>query len=228
MCGSAAEDDELLAAIEDEQVSARMRRQLPGLRFAAAYASGPGGLPARTVIEAAAHARRGRGGETPESDVADALLDASQPPGIGVLHLAARVMHWGPTQSRVMPEVIIGCLDSGIYHARLEALMLVHDRAWVLDGEDRERVLEAVRAVETNNLFLSSAVVEALSRLGDISPAKTLEDIEGEIRMALDLQDDPQGRQLAYRIVCGQFENEVIGPYYEAVSQRWPLSASVS
>lgn len=219
---TAAEDDHCLAAIEDEDIAARMRRQLADLRFGAAYATGPAGLPARTVIEAAAHARWGRGGEAPEVDVATALLDASQPAGIGVLNLATRLMHWQSTPSQVMPDVIIGCLDSRIYHARLEALMLVHDRAWVLEGEDRDRVLEAVRAVETNNLALSSAVVEALSRLGDITPAKTVEDIEGEIAMALEMRDDPIGRKLAYGIVCGQFENEVIGPYYQAVSETPP------
>lgn len=219
---TAAEDDDCLAAIEDDDVAERMRRELPHLRFAAAYASGPVGLPARMVIEAAAHARWGRGDDAPEVDVAAALLDAGQPAGIGVLNLAARLMHWQSTPSQVMPDVVIGCLDSVIYHARLEALMLVHDRAWVLEGEHRDRVLEAVRAVETNNLALSSALVEALSRLGDITPAKTVEDIESEIAMALEMRDDPMGRKLAYGIVCGQFENEVIGPYYQAVSEMPP------
>lgn len=61
-------------------------------------------------------------------------------------------------------------------------------------------------------------IVEALSALGGIEPARTLEDITTEIRAVLDHPDDPTALRMARGIMSSQFETEAIGPYYEAVS----------
>jgi hypothetical protein len=78
-------------------------------------------------------------------------------------------------------------------------------------------VLDAVRSVPTDNILLNGSIIEALSALGDVTPARDLDDVNAEIATVLGMQHEPLGRKMAYGIVPAQFETEAIGPYFEAV-----------
>lgn len=185
--------------------------------FATTYAIGPAELPASVVVQAATQSRR----LTPDDDeastvAAEQLLEQSD--GLGVLYLAAQLLH-RPLVAPRLAEVIVRCLAAGPYHLTLIGLSLAEDCASGLEGPDRRAVVDAVTARLSDNPFSNSAVVEALSALGEISPNRTLDEVNREIATVLDLDGDPNARKLAYGIVASQFEDDVVGPYYEAVAE---------
>ena len=196
--------DELCEAVLDSA-----EQNIPGLAshiFANTYAlRGPGGLPAQTVVNAATdhlHVRRS----------SQAFATAS-----ALLHPAAELLHTPDAPPEVLPDVIARCLAAKRYHLRLVGLGIAHDCAWRFDDEQRAQVLAAVEALPTGNMMLDGMIVEALSALGGIEPARTLDDITTEIRAVLDHPEDPTALRMARGIVSSQFETEAIGPYYEAV-----------
>jgi hypothetical protein len=145
------------------------------------------------------------------------LLCRQRDPGLGVLYVAGHLLRFtGPTP--LMADVIVKCLESDRYHLRLLGLQLAEESARCgFDAASRRTVIDAIDSVPTNNLAISSSVVEALSAFGELTPVRTRDDIAGEIAAVLSMPDDPLARKMAYGIVAGQFENDVIGPYYEAV-----------
>jgi hypothetical protein len=113
--------------------------------------------------------------------------------------------------------VIVKSIESGLYHPRLLGLQLAEYSAGGLDASGRQTVIDAINALPTDNLAISTSVVEALSALGELTPARDLDDIAGEIAAVLAAPQDRQACKMAYGIVASQFETEAIGPYYEAV-----------
>ncbi len=207
-------DELCAAALEDAQGS------IPGLAdqiFATTYAMhGPGGLPAQTVMNAATDRVRNRGSSRAHTAVA--VLHGEPEPGLGALYLAAGLLHSPDSPPDELPDVIIRCIVAGRYHLCLVGLGLAHDFGRRFDQQQRTRVLEAVESLPSDNLMLNGMILEALSALGGIEPARSLEDIAEQIRNVLSMAGDPIALRMARGIVSSQFETEAIGPYYEAVS----------
>ncbi len=185
--------------------------------FATTYAlGGHRALPATTVVRAATDEAMFHRSHRPElSTVAVELLGPGDV-GLGRLFVAAEFLR-RTGESATLAGVIVRCLEAQRYHLLLLGLELAEGCGRLLNEPARQRVLAAVHAVPTDNLMISTSVVETLSALGDLTPVKDVEDITAEIRAVLGMQDDPIGRRMAYGIVAGQFETEAIGPYYEAV-----------
>jgi hypothetical protein len=185
--------------------------------FAATYAlGGHEALPATIVVLAATHTAMFDRGRHPETvAVAWEFLRADEV-GLGRLWVAAEFLRRADGSAKVA-DVIVRCLKARRYHLLLHGLQLAEYSGRLLDPPARQRVVDAVHAVPTDNLMISTSVVETLSALGELTPAKDVDDITTEIRTVLGMQDDPLGRQMAYGIVSSQFETEAIGPYYEAV-----------
>lgn len=196
---------------------------IPDRLVAATYAVGrpndAAGFPASLLVQACIHARH-TSAAGPATETAVKLLARHEHPGPGTLMLAANLLKPVTGEgARYVAQIVAACLSHGAYHLRLEGLQLVELAAAQLQPEEHQVVVEAVRAVETNNILLNSVVVEALSALGDISPIRDLNDIAEEIDDVLSRPDDSLTWQRARGIVSSQFEDDVIGPYYEAVTQ---------
>ncbi|HTC60173.1 MAG TPA: nuclease-related domain-containing protein [Solirubrobacteraceae bacterium] len=211
----AATDEVCAAALEAAQ------KHIPGLVdqiFATTYAlHGPGGIPAQIVMNAATDRMRNTGSSLAHA-TATALLHSEEAPGLGTLYLAAELLHTPNAPTDELPQVITRCLASGRYHLRLVGLGLAHDFGRRFDQPQRARVLDAVESLPSNNLMLNGMIVEALSALGGIEPARSLEDITEQIRTVLSMAGDQLALQMARGIVSSQFETEAIGPYFEAVT----------
>src|SRR3954447_14358480 len=82
----------------------------------------------------------------------------------------------------------------------------------------RERIVEAVSALPSTNVLADTPIVEALSALGEIEPVRTLAEIEQEICAVLGRPRDPQAWRAAGGIYSNQFEDDLVGPYHEAVA----------
>src|SRR5206468_758708 len=107
-------------------------------------------------------------------------------------------------------------------HLRLIALALVEDAAHSLDEEARDMICDALASLPTDNLAINSSIVEALAALGEITPARDLAAVAAEIADVLKAPEELVAQQRAYGIISAQFESEVIGPYYEAVTELHP------
>lgn len=193
-------------------------RPLADLLFASTYAlRGPGDeLPGSTLTHAATDRLFVTRGCSRAVETAAALLRSENGPGLGALYVAGHLVRF--SASPIVAEVIVKCLESGLYHPRLLGLQLAEDSTRGLDAAARRAVIGAINAVPTDNLGISTSVVEALSALGELTPARDLNDIAGEIEAVLTAPQDPQACRVAYGIVANQFETEAIGPYYEAVN----------
>ncbi|MGA9284115.1 MAG: nuclease-related domain-containing protein [Solirubrobacteraceae bacterium] len=186
--------------------------------FAATYAlGGRNTLPATTLVRSAVEGAMFNRDRPETAEVALELMRGRGDDALGRLYVAAEFIRRG-TSSSILTEVIVGCLEARRYHLRLLGLQLAHTCGRSLDGQARQQVLDAVHALPTDNLAISSSVVETLSALGDLAPVRNIEDITEEIQMVLGMRDDPLGRKMAYGIISSQFDADVIGPYYEAVA----------
>jgi hypothetical protein len=145
----------------------------------------------------AATDRVGNTGSSHAHATAVALLQRQPQPGLGALYLAAELLHTPHAPADELPEVIVRCLAAGRYHLRLVGLGIAHDHGRRLDEHQRARVLDAVESLPTNNLMLNGMIVEALSALGGIEPARSLEDIAEEIRIVLSMAGDPTALRMA-------------------------------
>lgn len=120
---------------------------------------------------------------------------------------------------RTLPDLLSDAWKMQGYHLRLQALRTAGSMAPAVEGEERARVLDALRSLDVNdNIFLSSALVEALSAYDDIQPIATVADIVESIATILAADGDPHAYEAAAHILASQFENEsIVGPYSEAI-----------
>ena len=204
-----------------DEADVRIRALLDQI-FAAAYAIGPGGLPASTLVRAAVERPLVSNADTPEaSRVALALLKGQDEPGPGALYIAAHLLR--PDEApAAAAEVIVECLASDRYHLCLAGLALAERSARNLDDQGHRDVVEAINSLPTDNLGLNTSIIDALSALGEITPARTLDEVQAEIADVLVMEDVSMRARMAYGIVSTQFETDALGPYYEAVCELSP------
>ena len=189
--------------------------KLATLMFAATYALG--GRP--TLPAGALTCEVRRGADAPAGvATAERLLRRTTTPGPGTLYVVLRLLRFGHANTGTVAEVIIACVASRLYHLRMEALHVATDRGFVFDADERGRIVAALRAIPPMNMFVDSAVAEALSALGDIAPLRTLEDINAEIADVLRRPQDADAARAARNIYSNQFEDDIVGPYHEAVA----------
>jgi hypothetical protein len=79
-----------------------------------------------------------------------------------------------------------------------------------------------IEARSTNNLAINTAQIEAPARLGSLAPATAKEDIAAEIQATLSMKGSPEADKLAYGIISNQFDNQVVGPSHEVISELPP------
>jgi hypothetical protein len=210
--------DDLVARAVNE-VEPKIRARVADQVFAATYAfDHSAGLPANPLMMAVIH--RGFSVRPDRDTVAEIITrlvgDDAEQAGLGAIWLAAHLMH--DPRVPIRADIVIRCLQAGPYHMRLFGLTVAEDRGRRFTAAARRCVIDAVEALPTNNIMLNSSISEALSSLGALEPIKTAEDIEAEIEAVLAMQGNPTADQMAYGIVSTQFEADLLGPYYQVIS----------
>jgi hypothetical protein len=137
----------------------------------------------------------------------------------GRLYLALHLFDAGSSDDRaVLPELLLRAWKIGGYHLRLDALDVAIKAAWMKSSAERQAVASVLSEFETENVFLSSMLVEALAAYDLIVPMATVASLTHEIAEFLTRPDDPDTWKAAARFVDLQFDNEaVLGPYYETI-----------
>jgi hypothetical protein len=89
----------------------------------------------------------------------------------------------------------------------------------------RDRVADLVETFDvSHNWALSTMAVEILHAAGRIETMRTVEQLSDELHEILASPDDPDRQQQAYGAFISQFEDDVVGPYFEAVEALDPES----
>lgn len=161
-----------------------------------------------------------RWGRTENSDALRELFADVDTRSWGRLYLASLYFDHGkpgPADLERVPELIDLAWQAQGYHLRLEMLMAVHRCARALEGADRAVTIDSLDRLSTDNLFLSTQLVETLAAFGQIEPMRSLEEIQNEIGSVLADLQAPDAAARAVGVVAGIFEmDSVFGPYGEA------------
>jgi hypothetical protein len=166
--------------------------------------------------------RERRGDLVPVAHRLLAVGGASRP--WGRLYLALETFNVDSADDRqALASLVQRSWDAGGYHLRLEAIHTAFISARSLDSDQFAEVGEVLAEFKTENLFLSTELVDALSAYQLLESSITVEDIQSEIETVLEDPDDPDRWQIAGSIITRQFENELVfGPYSEAVDSLAP------
>jgi len=115
-----------------------------------------------------------------------------------------------------IPEFLKACWRTKVYHVRLEAVTLAQQLASTLEGTVHDDVKDWLGQLQTNNLFLNTAIVEAMDAFGLIEPIVSIENATAEFRAALENPDDLDAQQGAYSAWSKLFEEVFQNTYYDA------------
>lgn len=194
------------------------------LLVAATYAQvtnpGPEALAASIVTSACASRRYSARYSDDRPSVVPRLLTKATDGSWGRLYLAAVMFNPSDHGDREhLASLLQKAWDALAYHLRLEALWTAGRSVGSLDPDARETVEAVLEQLSTDNIMLSTALVDALAAFGMIGqPIAGLADIRARIDAVLSHEDEPEAQKEAAGIVSRQFEVEaVIGPYGEAI-----------
>lgn len=112
------------------------------------------------------------------------------------------------------------CWDSRAYHVRLDALMMIQSFAAASQGQAvRQEIVEVLEGLETENIMLSSQLVETLYSYDLIEPPDDEDSVLARIAAILANPEDEESRSWAYSIISNQFEDVVAMPYITAIER---------
>ena len=136
-----------------------------------------------------------------------------------LLQLHRRARHDGPPIADILPGILERSWPFAPYHLRLDLMECCGFAGWNATDEDRRALIHAVESLpRAENLFLSTAIVDALKFLGALNEQESehLETVRANIAEALQDELDPDRCALACAIWTGQFDHPFEGAYCEA------------
>jgi hypothetical protein len=179
-------------------------------------------FPASTIYRASRfHFERGINERVRDTlvELADSL-DSRMP---GELLLFCELLRQaGPTLLPALPQLLRVCWNTKIYHLRLDALQVAQRNAKAVVGEAREQLMTFLSSLHSNNVFLSSAIVEALCAYDMIPPLVSTDDVARELDEILASQDDAVSQRRAYGAVSNIFEDVFQGAFWEVIEGLAP------
>jgi hypothetical protein len=110
------------------------------------------------------------------------------------------------------------CWDSGAYHVQLEGLTMIQSFAAVTrDDPLHDEIADYLESLSTDNLMLSTQLVETLYSYGRIESPYEEQGVRDEIEALLTNPFSEESGQIAYGIVSNQFEDIIGEPYFTAI-----------
>ncbi|MGB6059640.1 MAG: NERD domain-containing protein [Microthrixaceae bacterium] len=182
-------------------------------------------LPAQLLFNSGSSALRQRTSEAAAGRVRQ-LLEGAGDSAWGRYLLAALVADpRDPADIAQLPTLIRSGWEQRAYHVRLQILWAATRFAGVPEP-DRSLIGDAVDSLGTEGLGMgiSSSLVETLSAFGRIEPIATVDDIGEQIAAVLARADEPDAAEIAAAMVSNQFEDDIIGPYWEAIHSLAPAT----
>ncbi|MBB6373789.1 hypothetical protein BKA01_001011 [Pseudonocardia eucalypti] len=210
-------------------------RRLPPSALAATVASGLSGgptprLPAALVIEGCEHGRYDREfgrrpGPRVEPHILHELIDGTVPTSFSRLTLLCVLCKTidDSEVARAFPVLLEKCWRSGAYHVRLQALEAAQMISQTVTADTREQIVSLLEGFDvSNNIMLSSMLVDVLNTYGLVEPPGSVEAIADDIQSLLIAPESDKVYRAAYYIYSSQFEDVVAAPYCEAIAKLAP------
>src|SRR5262249_46498399 len=134
----------------------------------------------------------------------------------GELFLLCNVLKSRPEAlPELVPELLRACWATGLYHLRLDALQAAEWSAGVLRGGVREEVQEILGGLHSRNVFLRTAIVDALLCYGMVESPVSHEQAAREVAAILGAPENADTCRAAYHVVANQLE-EIVSEAYSA------------
>jgi hypothetical protein len=155
-----------------------------------------------------------------KQDDLSALVQAADARTYGRLLLLCSLLRQAGTldAAALAPHVLRLCWASGAYHVQLEGLMMVQLFTMTVEGHRLEdEIVGILEELNTNNIMLSTALVETMHGYGLIEPPSDSSYVSQQIQEILGGPATREGGEQAYTIVSNQFEDVIGEPYYTAL-----------
>jgi hypothetical protein len=134
-----------------------------------------------------------------------------------ILKLCRRIWNRNPL-TKVLPTLIRERWAYAPYHLRLD-LMEAARCCWDCSEEEKDQIIEALNDIETNNIFISTSIIDALKSLGAIEGIDYEETVKSEIEQVLSDPDNPEKWSLARSIYNSQFDHPYDSVYCEVLHE---------
>jgi hypothetical protein len=148
------------------------------------------------------------------------ILDEAQPNSYGRLFLVCHLMSSidGEKFSDFVPRVLRLCQLSKVNDVQIAGLEMAGWFARMTEGLPiRDEIISVLDGMNTNNIMVSTLLVETLYAYGQIEPPDQVSSITEQIKVVLSDPENKEFRKLAHSIVLNQFEEIVGPPYWDAV-----------
>jgi len=120
------------------------------------------------------------------------------------------------------PALFCRAWASGAGHLRFAGLDLLTSIRTTADEATVAQVIELLNGLHTDEVFVSTMLVDTLHIYGQVSSPYAVDDIAEEIRLLLSAPDQPDAHARAKRIVESQFEDVIAAPFTEAIDALDP------
>jgi len=149
------------------------------------------------------------------------LLEGATAANFGRLILLCYLLHNSPPDeaAHLVPTALRLSWESNAYHLRLAGLQMAEHFVLATEGTPiRGKIEELLEEFSTENVMLSTQLVETLFAYGLIEPPNDSSHVAEQISTILAGPPTTELRQLAAIIVSNQFEDVIAQPYQEAIS----------
>ena len=210
----------LLESARDKKIALR------SALFAACYVWNGMEPPAIAIISAPLHSGTVRGPRT--SPLVKTIRDqlARQELSHGQLYLLLALLRGAVVEEAsiagLLPSVLDRLWRGAAYHLRLELMYAARSASWGATDAERCNLIAALEGLpETENVIISTTIIEALKALGalDELEAEHTDVVRANIRRVFADQANPDMAALAHGIWYGQFDHPYDGAYCQAVSE---------
>ncbi|NYF58812.1 NERD domain-containing protein [Micromonospora purpureochromogenes] len=162
----------------------------------------------------------------PPVDTIESIYSKASASTYGRLLLLCYLLRY--TSGREVAALALGmlrlCWESDAYHLQLAGLDTIRSLAAATEGHPiRSEIVSFLESLSTDNIFLSTQLVETMYSYDMIEPQTDDTHIRRQIAEILQGGFTPENGELAHGIVSSQFEDIVGPPYYtaiEALSER--------
>ncbi|MDF3148775.1 ATP-binding protein [Streptomyces sp. T21Q-yed] len=120
------------------------------------------------------------------------------------------------------PRLLAHAWSTGAAHLQWAALDMITSNRSVADTNTTAEIIELLTGVNTNDLLVSSALVDALHIYGQIDSPYQVREIMSDIARILASPDHADAHDHAQRIINSQFEDVVAAPFAEAIESLSP------
>lgn len=122
------------------------------------------------------------------------------------------------------PALFSRAWATGANHLRFASLDLLTSLRATADEATEAQVIELLNGVHTNDVFVSTMLVDALHGYGQLTSPYAVDTIAEEIALLLASPEQSDAHARAKRIVESQFEEVIATPFIEAIDALEPAA----